>query len=48
MLLAFVVIVGWETLSSAHATTYTEADQLSNVYWIARSLLRLKDQPSRT
>jgi Ni/Fe-hydrogenase subunit HybB-like protein len=38
VLLAFVVIVGWETLSSAHATTYTEADQLSNVYWIARSL----------
>ncbi len=38
VLLAFVVIVGWETLSSAHATTYTEADQLSNIYWIARSL----------
>ena len=38
VLLAFVVIMGWETLSSAHATTYTEADQLSNVYWIARSL----------
>jgi hypothetical protein len=38
VLLAFVVIVGWETLNSAHATTYTEADQLSNVYWIARSL----------
>jgi len=38
VLLAFVVILGWETLNSAHATTYTEADQLSNVYWIARSL----------
>src|SRR6516225_8768451 len=29
---------GGETLNSAHATTYTEADQLSNIYWIARSL----------
>jgi Ni/Fe-hydrogenase subunit HybB-like protein len=38
VLLAFVVITGWETLNSAHATTYTEADQLSNVYWIARGL----------
>jgi len=38
VLLAFVVILGWETLNSAHATTYTEADQLSNIYWIARSL----------
>jgi Protein of unknown function (DUF4239) len=37
VLLAFVVILGWETLSSARATTYTEADQLSNIYWIARS-----------
>jgi Protein of unknown function (DUF4239) len=36
VLLAFVVILGWETLSSARATTYTEADQLSNIYWIAR------------
>lgn len=38
VLLAFVVVTGWEALNSAHATTYTEADQLSNVYWIARSL----------
>ena len=38
VLLAFVVILGWETLNSAHATTYTEADQLSNIYWIGRSL----------
>jgi Protein of unknown function (DUF4239) len=38
VLLAFVVILGWETLNGAHATTYTEADQLSNIYWIARSL----------
>jgi hypothetical protein len=37
VLLAFVVILGWETLSSARATTYSEADQLSNVYWISRS-----------
>jgi Ni/Fe-hydrogenase subunit HybB-like protein len=29
VLLAFVVILGWETLNGAHATTYTEADQLS-------------------
>lgn len=38
VLLAFVVILGWETLNSAHATTYTEADPLSNIYWIARGL----------
>jgi Protein of unknown function (DUF4239) len=38
VLLAFVVILGWETLSSARATTYSEADQLSNVYWISHSL----------
>jgi hypothetical protein len=38
VLLAFVVIVGWETLTSARQTTYTEADQLANIYWISHSL----------
>jgi hypothetical protein len=38
VLLAFVVVVGWESLSSARDTTYTEADQLANVYWISRNL----------
>jgi hypothetical protein len=38
VLLAFVVIVGWEALTSARNTTYTEADQLANVYWISRYL----------
>ena len=38
VMLAFVVIVGWENLGSARATTYSEADQLANVYWISRSL----------
>jgi hypothetical protein len=38
VLLAFVVIVGWESLSTARETTYTEADQLANIYWISRSL----------
>ena len=38
VLLAFVVVVGWESLSSARETTYTEADQLANVYWISRNL----------
>jgi uncharacterized integral membrane protein len=38
VMLAFTVIVGWEDLGSARATTYSEADQLSNVYWISRSL----------
>ena len=38
VMLAFVVIVGWENLGSARATTYREADQLANVYWISRTL----------
>jgi len=38
VLLAFVVIVGWETLSSAQNTTYSEADQLSNIYYLSRFL----------
>jgi hypothetical protein len=38
VLLAFVVVVGWESLSTARETTYTEADQLANVYWISRDL----------
>jgi uncharacterized protein (DUF983 family) len=38
VMLAFVVIVGWEDLGSARATTYSEADQLANVYWISRNL----------
>lgn len=38
VMLAFVVIVGWEDLGTARATTYSEADQLANVYWISRSL----------
>src|ERR1700684_2385372 len=38
VLLAFVVVVGWESLTTARETTYTEADQLANVYWISRNL----------
>jgi uncharacterized membrane protein YjjB (DUF3815 family) len=38
VMLAFVVIVGWEDLGGARATTYSEADQLANVYWISRNL----------
>lgn len=38
VLLAFVVIVGWEGLSNARSITYTEADQLADVYWMARNL----------
>lgn len=38
VMLAFVVIVSWEGLGSARATTYSEADQLANVYWISRNL----------
>lgn len=38
VLLAFVVIIGWEGLSSARTITYTEADQLADVYWMSRSL----------
>src|SRR5438067_10721186 len=38
VMLAFVVIVGWENLGSARATTYSEADQLANVYWLSRHL----------
>lgn len=37
VLLAFVVIVGWESLSSARTITYTEADQLSNIYYLSQS-----------
>jgi Protein of unknown function (DUF4239) len=36
VLLAFVVIVGWESLSSARAITYTETDQLSNIYYLSQ------------
>jgi hypothetical protein len=36
VLLAFVVIVGWESLSSARAITYTETDQLGNIYYLSR------------
>jgi Protein of unknown function (DUF4239) len=38
VLVAFVVIVGSDGLASARTTTYTEADQLADVYWMARSL----------
>jgi hypothetical protein len=38
VLLAFVVVVGWENLDSAREATYTEADQLANIYWISRHL----------
>jgi hypothetical protein len=38
VLVAFVVVVGWEDLNTARETTYTEANQLANVYWISRSL----------
>jgi hypothetical protein len=36
-MLAFVVIVSWEGLGSARTTTYREADQLANVYWVSRN-----------
>lgn len=38
VLLAFVVIVGWQSDTSALQTTFNEADQLANVYFISRSL----------
>lgn len=38
VLLAFVAIVGWETLSTARETTQTEANELANIYWLSRSL----------
>ena len=38
VLLAFMVVVGWEGFNSADATTYTEANQLASVYGISRSL----------
>jgi hypothetical protein len=38
VMVAFVVVVGWEDLSTARQTTYTEANQLANIYWISRSL----------
>ena len=38
VLLAFMVIVGWEGFNNASETTYTEASQLANVYSISRSL----------
>ena len=38
VLLAFVAIVGWEDLSAARQTTYTEANELANIYWVAHSL----------
>jgi hypothetical protein len=38
VLLAFVVVVGWQSLNSAQDTTYNEADQLANLYWISSSL----------
>jgi hypothetical protein len=38
VLLAFVVIVGWEGLANARTITYNEANQLADVYWMARGL----------
>jgi uncharacterized membrane-anchored protein len=38
VMVGFVVLVGWEGLNSARATTYSEANQLANVYWESRSL----------
>lgn len=38
VLLAFVAIVAWETLSTAGQTTYTEANDLANIFWIGHSL----------
>jgi len=38
VLLAFVVIVAWESLASAQTITYTEADQLGDIYYLSRSL----------
>jgi hypothetical protein len=38
VVLGFVVIVGWENLNSARTTTYEEADQLANIYWMSGSL----------
>ena len=38
VLVAFVVIMGSEGLASARTTTYTEADQVANVYWMSRIL----------
>ena len=38
VLLAFVVIVAWESLASAQTITYTEADQLGNIYYLSRSI----------
>ena len=34
----YAVMLGWENLGSARATTYSEADQLDNVYWLSRHL----------
>ena len=38
VMVGFVVLVGWEGLNSARATTYSEANQLANVYWASRNL----------
>jgi hypothetical protein len=38
VLLAFVVIAVWENLNTARDTTYSEANELANIYWISRSL----------
>jgi hypothetical protein len=43
VLLAFVVIVGWDSLASARTITYNEADQLADVYWMARALPQPQD-----
>jgi hypothetical protein len=38
VLLAFVVVAVWGNINTAQGTTYSEANQLANVYWISRSL----------
>ena len=38
VMVGFVVLVGWEGLNSARATTYSEANELANVYWASRNL----------
>jgi hypothetical protein len=42
VLLAFMVIAGWEHLNAARDTTYSEANALDNIYWISGSLPSLE------
>jgi hypothetical protein len=38
VMLAFVVVNEWEAMENAERTSFTEADELAEIYWVSRAL----------